>query len=197
VKGEFNGEGRPEILDQHRTTPLVRINGASIPVQDLGRFSHMIEEGCDRVEIELRDRQGRAVQTLLPLPKINLHMPCQGLYVPYQGARRTPEEKPSSADWHGKVEEAVAQLGIPGETERGNTLRMNGHEVSIAEDGTFTLGLRLREGDNLYTLELTNPAGYSRHVALIARATIEKPRQAYATGGKDPPPITTAQGVQR
>ncbi|MCK7514168.1 MAG: hypothetical protein MZV70_65910 [Desulfobacterales bacterium] len=123
VKGEFSDEERPQILDRHRTQPVIRINRASVPVNDGGRFSHMIEERCDHIEIELRDAQGRAVQTLLPLPKINLHVPCQGMYVPFH-LSKTGEDSP--ADRQGKGQEAEARLDVNGETEKGNTLKMNG-----------------------------------------------------------------------
>ncbi len=194
VKGEFSDEERPQILDRHRTQPVIRINRASVPVNDGGRFSHMIEERCDHIEIELRDAQGRAVQTLLPLPKINLHVPCQGMYVPFH-LSKTGEDSP--ADRQGKGQEAEARLEVKGETEKGNTLKMNGQDVNITEDGAFVLGLRLREGENVYELELSNPQGYTRLVMLVARATLEKPRRGSDRGGRETQFTEKSEGTQR
>jgi hypothetical protein len=76
---------------------------------------------------------------------------------------------------------------------------MNGQEVKVKPDGTFTLDLRLREGENVYAVEITNPDGYTRYVTLVIKATLEKPRQKpeRKKADKKSTVIAIARGAER
>lgn len=177
VKGEFKDEGRPEILDQHRTVPLVRINRASIDIDDFGRFSQKIEEKFDHIEFEMKDIQGRSVQTLVPLPTIDLQVPSQEILLSYKRTSKKTGDEQSHSDQNGKTKEVEAQYSVKGKTDKDNALKMNGQVVKVEQDGTFTLNLHLKEGENIYLIEITNPAGYTRYTRLTIRATMEKASQ--------------------
>jgi parallel beta-helix repeat protein len=199
VKGEFEGEGRPEILDHHRTDPLVKINNSFIPIDDLGRFSYRIVDRCNNIDFEMKDVQGRSVRTLMPLPTIDLPVPCQGMYTPVTGTVLKSGGGTQAQDNDGKAEVSEAEHTVSGKTDTGNMLKMNGQEVKVKPDGTFTLDLRLREGENVYAVEITNPDGYTRYVTLVIKATLEKPRQKpeRKKADKKSTVIAIARGAER
>jgi hypothetical protein len=121
----------------------------------------------------------------MPMPTIDLHVPCKGMYVPVTGTARKKENGIQTQDSNEKVEMAEAKYAVEGRTEAGNMLKMNGQDVKVDNDGTFALSLLLKEGENVYAVEITNPSSYTRYITMIVRATLEKARQRPERKKKD------------
>jgi hypothetical protein len=65
------------------------------------------------------------------------------------------------------VEPTYAKIAIiKGKTEAGAKVAINGKEVSIKEDGTFTLEVELKDGENKFEIIATDPNGNESKVTL-------------------------------
>lgn len=161
VKGEFSTSKRPEIMDRHRTAPFVRINRVAAPVDALGRFSRTVTEKVERIEIEMGDSQGRLVQKSLPLPHVVLLEPASGgARVAYSGTASAPVEVKISYRFAGKA-------------EPGGSLALDGTDVPLATDGTFSFSLDLGEGTVTHWLHVRNPEGFGMYHRLNISVTPE------------------------
>jgi hypothetical protein len=57
----------------------------------------------------------------------------------------------------------TASVELKGRTERGARVKINGRKVPVAPDGAFSYLMELREGVNLATLEVMDPAGNAQY----------------------------------
>jgi hypothetical protein len=142
----------------------------------------------------MKDMQGRSIQTLLPLPTISLLVPSEDIRLPYKGTTKTTGDEQSLSDQKGKAKEGETPYSVKGKTDRGNALKMNGQDVKIEQDGTFTLSLHLNEGENVYLLEITNTAGYTRYTRLMIKAIKEKALQTTEKEAEETQPIKMIRG---
>ena len=51
------------------------------------------------------------------------------------------------------------EISISGKTDAGNNVWVNGRFVVVKDDGSFTMKLRLNDGENLLTISSKDPAG--------------------------------------
>ncbi|MCZ6497597.1 MAG: OmpA family protein, partial [Gammaproteobacteria bacterium] len=63
------------------------------------------------------------------------------------------------------------QLIIPGETDPGNRVRVNGKPVEVQGDGTFVATVKLPVGESRLVIDAIDPAG---HIGSIARTVVRK-----------------------
>ncbi len=56
----------------------------------------------------------------------------------------------------------TSQITVKGQTNPGNTVTINGQEVTVSQDGQFFLELNLPAGHQSLTIKATNPQGKSR-----------------------------------
>ncbi|MHC4511439.1 MAG: OmpA family protein, partial [Planctomycetota bacterium] len=62
IKGSVDEVRRAKLLDQYRTTPVVKINGSALNMERDGRFkTRLEEEGMTHLEIEMVNSQGREI----------------------------------------------------------------------------------------------------------------------------------------
>jgi hypothetical protein len=168
IKGEAGNAERLAIFDQHRTTPSVRINRIDVAVDNLGRFSHTLPGETGRIDVEMADDHGRSVQTAVTLPAITLLDPAGEVLVPFSGQNTMPG--------NGSAEDARLDVSytVRGKTEVGNVLELNNERVKIEPDGTFSVHLRLRDGENIFWLKITSPEGYNRYTKLTVTVALKK-----------------------
>jgi cell division protein FtsN len=136
----------------------------AVPIDEFGRFSRLLTEKSELVEIEMGNSAGRSVTTTLALPNLMLIEPAGGearVVVPNKGTEAEPR----------------LQLSIPyqfvGKAMAGGTLTLNGKEVPVAKDGSFSFTLELAEGEATYWLQVRSPQGYGKHVRLTVSVAPE------------------------
>ena len=151
----------------------------------LGRFSEKIDGAGESLTFEMQDTQGRSVQTVVPLPALTLETPSDEIQVILDDSPHAAGENPVRAAGDAKTEQMVLPYSIKGKTEAGNRLKMDGQEVTIGKDGLFTLDLRLKEGENIYWLEINNAAGYSRYAKLTVKASLKREARSSENEAKD------------
>lgn len=123
----------------------VNVNGVpqSVAVDQQGRFSLQLklQEGENRFSIGAVDKAGnitslvREVTLLTQPPKIAI-------------------ENPVSGSW---TNQPVAQ--VRGKVAAGTILKLNGKQVPVGEDGSFSTETLLNEGDNVVRYEATDEVG--------------------------------------
>lgn len=162
LKGEFRETQRAAVLDRYRTTAAVRINGASIDVDPLGRFRTSLPAGTERIDVEMVTSEGRSVRTGLGLPGIRIENPSGTVRLPPgatgDGYRFFPF--PPEGTW--KDGDPAGTYRITGWTEPGNAVALRGKPVSPRPDGFFADTVEVRSGGNLLGFEVRNPAGMMR-----------------------------------
>lgn len=160
VKGEFRDLKRPEIIDQTRVAPFVRINRASVPIDQNGRFASKLASRTDRVEIEMGDENGRSVRKALDLPNVLLLEPAVGeTRIIHQQSEQGGATLPPGLK--------IAYT-FSGSVTKGSRLTLDGTDVPIEPDGRFSLILELHEGENIFWLHVVSPEGYGKYVRMAA-----------------------------
>jgi hypothetical protein len=162
LKGEFRETQRAAVYDRYRSTPIARINGATLDVDPLGRFRTTLPADTERIDVELLSADGRSVRTSLPVPGIRIEAPSDTVRLPTGTA----------ADGR--------RFSITGRTEPGNALDRDGVPVPLRPDGAFADTVELRSGGNLFGFTAGNPAGVTRilHLDLDVSGGQEKEAMA-------------------
>ncbi|MBP2688882.1 MAG: conserved repeat domain protein, partial [Deltaproteobacteria bacterium] len=160
MRGEFRETQRAAVYDQYRSTPIARINGASLDVDPLGRFRTKLPAETERIDVELLSADGRSVRTSLPVPGIRIEAPSDTF--------RSPNG--TAAD--GRL------FSITGRTEPGNALDRDGNPVPLQPDGAFADTVELRSGGNLLGYTARNPAGVTRTLHLDLDVSGERGKEA-------------------
>ncbi len=164
VKGDVTRDDAAEILDQYRTSPSARINGAPVTVVDRGRFGTSVANVDGPIEIELSDAQGRSVTTSVAVPDVDIVAPSGSLVIPY--GNDTGACVASETDGA-----PVVKCRVSGLTQRNNTLEIDGRPIEIDPDGSFATDVDLRPGSNLLGIVVRNAAGLSRIANLTVQVT--------------------------
>ncbi len=165
VKGEFRDLKRPEILDQSRTAPFVRINKIAQPLDQTGRFFSKLADRSERVEIEMGDESGRSVSKSLELPNLLLLEPAGG-------TTRVIHQFPDYADPKKPPELRLAYTFV-GSATKNSKLTLDGKEIPVDPQGKFSLVLELREGENVFWLHVVTPDGYGKYVKMTSSVVRE------------------------
>ncbi|MBI3995576.1 MAG: OmpA family protein, partial [Nitrospirae bacterium] len=164
ISGQVKGKQEAKILDQLRTPPEVRLNDLPLEVQPDGRFQAEIPDaGLDQVRIQVKNEQGREVETTIPLPQLTILDPVEprSFALGEEGdgyrvdVRETDGEKP------------VIHYRLRGRTDPANTLVMDGRPVPLQSDGTFEIPVELAVGRNVFGLVVRSPLTAARIVKLV------------------------------
>jgi uncharacterized repeat protein (TIGR01451 family) len=159
LRAEFEDVVSEEIIDQHRTQPVARINGETMELGNYGRFAAQVpSDGVDELKVEVQGSQGRSVQTVIPLPRLEIHAPTGGTTV--------GEGHPRNGC---SISAAGVACELRGRTDPGATLSLNGREILAGADGTFSSNLSLEVGENVFGVLARNEEGYSRSANLLVR----------------------------
>lgn len=144
IRSEVGDEERADVLDQFRTDRRAKINGIDMVVDPSGRFDAVIDDpSVDRLDVELADSRGRTARTTIPLPLVEIAVP-------------------HNADVTPLPVDGTITCRVEGKTEPGNIAVLDGHEIDVEKDGTFTARVSLGTGHNPFGLLATNPEGFSR-----------------------------------
>jgi len=175
IRGELSEGRRAFILDQHRGEPYARINRSPAVVDSFGRFAGTLAGKGERIEVEMGNGDGRSVRKTLVLPALTLVEPAGG------AARvRCPDQ---AGEGGAPSRPAISQK-FAGKTAPGGSLSLNGKEVPVAADGSFSFLLELGEGEAGYWLEVRGPQGFSRHFRLAVAVEREKAPAAPEKGNE-------------
>jgi hypothetical protein len=162
LKGEFRETQRAAAYDRYRSTPVARINGASLDVDPLGRFRTKLPAETERIDVELLSADGRSVRTSLPVPGIRIETPPYSVRIPAGTA----------ADGR--------RFSITGRTEPWIALDRDGNPVPLRPDGVFADTVELRSGGNLLGFTARSPAGVTRILHLDLDLSGERGKEATA-----------------
>lgn len=163
IKGEVQEVEKAKVFNQSRSEPKVMINGRPIQVDPNGRFSAEIVDEIDRLNMEIANRQGKVVQTVLPIPKVEIGYPLGP--VTFSIDERSEDYKAVVTPGSSSDREAAAfQIRLRGTTEGGNQIWIDGEEAPVSPEGVFDRWLPLRVGENLFGIVVINPQQVSRIV---------------------------------
>ena len=159
LRGDFQQKVPVGPDDRYRTSPLVKINGRSIPVDPLGRFETTLPGETGRVDLEMGDSLGRYLATSLPLPELLVVRPAVETLVPY------------GSEAMGIVVNGagVAHCVLSGKVGPGTALELEGKGVELDGEGRFARELPLSGGEQVLGMVLRNGAGCSKLLNLRIR----------------------------
>jgi flagellar hook assembly protein FlgD len=114
-----------------------------VPLGSGGSFTlrRRLEEGANHIEVRAVDQAGnvtsvvREVALVTRPPEIAIETPHDGLWINQR------------------------LISVQGRVEPGVTLKVNGDEVPIGADGSFTTDVMLQEGENILRFEATDEVG--------------------------------------
>ena len=158
LRAEAQDVESTRIADQFRTEPRARINDTDVEIDADGRFSTRVDgDRAQPLEIELEDPQGRLARTAVAVPGLEIRSPVGGFMIGHG------EQRNGCA-----VVDPARRIDcrIEGRTEPGNTVRLDGRELTSEADGSFASIVSLEPGTNTVGLLVRNEAGYSRSANL-------------------------------
>jgi uncharacterized repeat protein (TIGR01451 family) len=162
VKGNVVEIDRAKLHDQFRTLPLVRINGLDLEVDRYGRYmaeTDVSESGT--VHIEVNDQRGRNIVSVLPIPTFEITEPGSQhilAFGEHNGSYLVAENLDN--------EETLIDYTLTGQTEAGNIVELDGKEVLVSSEGTFSTHLLLNKGNNTFGSLVRNKEGCTRIINL-------------------------------
>ncbi len=136
--------------DPYRQPPSVSINGRPLNVDDRGRFAGELDaaEAGDSMRVLLGTSQGRTVETVIPLPTIEVLSPTGAFSIPFDN------------DVPGDTGRLTTELAA--RTEPGNSVEVNGARVEVDSEGRFVADITVQPGENYYGIVARNPMGVLR-----------------------------------
>ncbi len=173
VRGQVSDIERAQLHRDGRGTAHVVLNGASMQVDEDGRFDatpelHDTDLGpAERIDVAMTDENGRSVETSIRMPRIDILAEPGEQRLPFTGAEALDPE--AAIAFGGQVE-----YWIEGRTDVGNSIALDGEPVPVDGDGAFRAALQLSPGDNRHMLAATTPAGIVRYGNLNVRMRVER-----------------------
>ncbi|UFS68561.1 DUF11 domain-containing protein [Geomonas sp. RF6] len=165
IKANFPWRAAREPDDRYRTKPYAIINDRRLDVDEQGRFATAVPADLPLLKVEMGDSQGRVLKTRLPVPALALRAPAGETEVQYGGSTAG-----YSVDSTG-----VASCILTGVTNPGNRVEVDGEGVAVAPDGSFSVHLPLKGGENVFGLILRNDSGCSRLNNVRVRSSAKAP----------------------
>ena len=166
IRGSVGKVDRAQLLDHYRTGPAVQLDGAAVAVERSGLFNAELPPGKKRLHLAMTGVQGRGVETTLPVPALELDL--RPVHLPL-GARDNEFgyfALNSAALAAAAPDQVVMGYRLHGRTDPGNGVYLDDVPVAVADDGRFSLDLKLRRGGNLFTLMVRGAHGYTRFIDL-------------------------------
>ena len=100
------------------------------------------------MHVLLGTSQGRTVETVVPLPTIEVLSPSGTFSIPFDD------------DVAGDIGRLTTELAA--RTEPGNTVEVNGERVEVDREGRFATDITVQPGENHYGIVARNPMGVLR-----------------------------------
>jgi uncharacterized repeat protein (TIGR01451 family) len=161
IKGEFSDSRHVQVLDQHREKPFARIDGADAPLDGQGRFSASL--GRLPVQLAVGNAAGRSVTTSVDLPEIVLVSPApDGAWLPCPGPEQAAENP------------VKLPYRFQAKAKPGLAVALDGENLKVAEDGSFSFMLELSEGETVRTLQVRDAGGICREFTLKTSLSRER-----------------------
>jgi uncharacterized repeat protein (TIGR01451 family) len=164
---------RARLRDHYRAPPRAEVNGTPIEVGRDGRFAASLPpEEIVRVSLVMSDREGRLVESSVPLPRLTIASPLGRRTLPFGGADDACRVEPLAS---GGIREegrpatasrAPATCAFRGATEPGNLVEFSGAPLKVEADGAFATDLKLRMGENVFGILVRDRAGHTRIASL-------------------------------
>ncbi|NNF50385.1 MAG: DUF11 domain-containing protein, partial [Woeseiaceae bacterium] len=150
ISGDLSKTDLVKNYDPHRQPPSVSINGRSLDIDERGRFAGELEldAASDSMHVLLGTSQGRTVETVVPLPTIEVLSPIGTFSIPFDN------------DVPGDTGRLMTELAA--RTEPGNTVEVNGERVEVDSEGRFATDITMQPGENHYGIVARNPMGVLR-----------------------------------
>jgi len=137
LKADFLDAVAAAPTDRYRGDPFVRVNGASVPIDALGRFETSVPAGAASLAVSLGDSTGSMLATSIALPGLSLFEPVGVREIRYGSAAGGVRVEPGG----------LAHCTVSGRTDPGNTLELDGSRVALDASGRFSLELPLENGE--------------------------------------------------
>ena len=161
IVGELTTVERARLYETRTNELLVAMNGIVLDVDNSGQFTEILDAaGTDTLELQMIDRIGQGIQTIVKLPRLHLDAPADSQLQPFvddDPRRVTPGPEPNDATY---------SYRLAGHTDSGNAVAIDGKAIPLAADGSFELPLRLVSGSNRYVLSVRNSSGLVRYANL-------------------------------
>jgi uncharacterized repeat protein (TIGR01451 family) len=163
VKSQLVEVQSTEITERYRTEPSVHVNGSSVELGELGRFSTQIDGATvRRVDLEVADSQGRVAKTAVDMPRLDLDVPATLIVSPTSPAGSACTMAPESG---------VVRCLVRGRTDPGSSVLVDGRPVALDADGAFAIEQTLVTGENAVGVLVRNAQGYSHTANLVLRVS--------------------------
>jgi uncharacterized repeat protein (TIGR01451 family) len=148
MKGLVSDVIRAERRSRFQSATSASVNGKSVKVDSLGRFSLITTD--KNILIEMSDKHGRSTHTNLTSPQFDITHPEEGMLIPFfSDENDTP---------NGIQLSPVHQL--IGKTEPGSLIQIGSKKIATSETGDFEHQLTLKHGKKSKQIAIHNPQGF-------------------------------------
>ncbi|MDH5544658.1 MAG: right-handed parallel beta-helix repeat-containing protein [Gammaproteobacteria bacterium] len=165
-------ESKVELRDQYRRQPSAEINGKPFTVDQYGRFTENYNLGVSQeLVIKLTNESDESVIANIPLPEFRIIFPDDEVTVQY--GQKTNDLEVLASDYNPNLtaKDIVARQIIRGEASPGTEVKINGLNVSVADDGKFTTPVSLTSGKNVIGIESTRADARKRLINIFIDVT--------------------------
>ncbi|MGD8353398.1 MAG: OmpA family protein, partial [Pseudomonadota bacterium] len=173
VKGQFLEVSMSQVLDQYRAEPSVVVNGSSLEVDEDGRFETRVSEvDKDGIDLYLAAENGVTLAGKIPVPDLVILEPRGELRLSYGESGDGYEVLHADGGGNRVSSEPAVKYRLKGQTDPGNTVRLDGRELPVEGNGEFSADLELMMGlVNAFDLLVENEEGFTRIADIHIRVT--------------------------
>ncbi len=166
IKGALTDIKKAKILSHLRTSPSVRINGVPMDLKNQDRFALKLKHDINQFKFEMANAQGKLIETTLKLPNLSLIAPIEQEVLKMHHANRRYHFLPVPKDASKNKNLPLVLYRLQGTTDPNNTVYIDGKNIDVSKKGLIQYDLPLKNGENLFTLVVTNPQQISRMMTL-------------------------------
>ncbi|MCH8059597.1 MAG: OmpA family protein [Proteobacteria bacterium] len=158
IAGDLTEVERARMYETRTSELRAAMNGLDMALDSLGQFTTILQTSdSPTVHLQLTDGLGRSIDTEIAMPSIQLFALNEIEY------RTFAADDPRHSDPSQEVRDAAYYYRFVGQTDLGNTVRMDNTLVELDSAGLFQAQLRLVEGDNSFVVSVRHPNGLIRY----------------------------------
>ncbi len=158
ILGDLTEVERTRMYETRTNDMLVEMNGIDVPLDTQGQFTTIFQsDDSSSIRMQLTDETGRSVDTTISMPNIELFALNEIEY------RTFAADDPRHSDPNQEVLDAAYYYRFVGQTDFGNTVRIDNNSIETDSEGLFQTQLRLTDGHNNFVLSVQHPNGLVRY----------------------------------
>ena len=158
ILGDLTEVERTRMYETRTNDLTAQMNGIEVPLDTQGQFTTIFQsDDSSSVRMQMIDETGRSIDTTVSMPSVDLFALNKIEYRTFEA------DDPRRWDASQSMHDTAYYYRFVGQTDLGNTIKIDNREIETDSEGLFETRLRLTDGHNNFILSVQNPAGLVRY----------------------------------